>query len=142
VGSFSTQNTVWFSFTAPDSRHVRIDGISSLDWPFGLDPLDIQLALYESDNNTCSGNLTEVGSRYQSNSLDESLDLNCLEPGRTYYIMVDGGSNDNLGVFELLVNDAGYDPIQTTLDTTVCFGQSVLIGNTLYNSFYPSPSRN
>ncbi|MEM9821851.1 MAG: hypothetical protein AAF985_12300, partial [Bacteroidota bacterium] len=132
--NFSTENTVWFSFVAPNSRHVRLDAISSLSWPMGLDPLDLQLAVFESDNAACDGNLMELGSTYQSNGFDESLELNCLEPGNTYFVMIDGGANDQLGVFELQINDAGYNPILSTLDTTICFGQTIMVGTTVYSN--------
>ncbi|MEM8906539.1 MAG: SprB repeat-containing protein [Bacteroidota bacterium] len=134
VQNFSTEQTVWYSFVAPASRHVFVDVISSLKWPAGLDPIDAQIAAFSSSTGACDGLLTEVGSRYTAGLFNESLELTCLEPGNTYYVMIDGGPDDLGGVFEMIIRDAGYDPILSTLDTTICFGESITVGGVIYDS--------
>jgi hypothetical protein len=80
------QNSVWFSFVAPESRAVNV--ASSFD----AFPNDTQLALYASDNNSCTGNLTLVAANDDGGEMFSSL-INrayCLTPGATYFVQVDG----------------------------------------------------
>lgn len=106
--AFNIDQTVWFTFTAPASGNVTIDATSD---PTNIgDDIDIQLALYYSVNNTCSGPFLEVGSRHNGINNDESLTVDCLEPGRLYFLQVDGangifGNED--GWFGLEVRDDG-----------------------------------
>jgi len=128
---FTADNSVWFTFQAPDSRHVLISAISDQSRANGgLDEVDIQLAVFRSDDGTCNGNFTEVGVEYDPSSLDESLELSCLTPGDTYYILLNGGPLDPGGVFSITVADAGYDPIIEIIDPIICYGDSLWVGTT------------
>jgi gliding motility-associated-like protein len=109
-GNWTPDQTVWFSFTAPPSGHAIIDAQSDLPFPIGDDAVDLQLALYESSNNTCTGTLTEVDSDFDPIIFDEELDVRCLEPGRIYYIMVDGSGLNVDGIFDITVSDGGIPP--------------------------------
>ncbi len=135
---FSADNSVWFSFQAPASRHVLISAISDESRPNGgLDEVDIQLAAFASDDGTCNGNFTEVGASYDASDLDETLELSCLTPGETYYLLLNGGPVDEGGVFSVTVADAGYDPITEIIDETICYGDSLLVGTTYLTTAGP-----
>jgi len=128
---FPADNSVWFTFQAPNSRHALISAISDQSRQNGgLDEVDIQLAVFGSDDGTCNGNFTEIAAGYDPVSLDETLELSCLTPGDTYYILLNGGPLDQGGVFSVTVADAGYDPIIETIDPIICYGDSLWIGTT------------
>jgi hypothetical protein len=85
---FGLDQTVWYTFTAPTTGNMTI---SATNDPFNRpDNIDLQLAVYVSDNNTCTGNFSEVNSDYDPGFYSEDLTLTCLEPGRTYWLQVDG----------------------------------------------------
>ena len=126
---FTADNSVWFTFQAPDSRHVLISAVSDQNRKNGgLDAVDIQLAAFASDDETCNGNFTEIAAGYDSANLDENLELSCLTPGETYYLLLNGGPVDRGGVFSVTVTDAGYDPIVETIHPIICFGDTLLVG--------------
>ena len=126
---FTADNSVWFTFQAPDSRHVIISGNSDQDRENGgLDEVDIQLAVFASDDGTCNGIFTEINAGYDAAALNESLEVSCLTPGATYYLLLNGGPVDPGGVFSVTVTDAGYDPLIETINPILCFGDSLIVG--------------
>lgn len=128
---FTADNSVWFTFQAPDSRHVIVSAVSDENrGNGGLDAVDIQLAAFVSDDGACNGDFTEVGAGYDSVNLDENLELSCLTPGETYYLLLNGGPVDRGGVFSVTVADAGYDPIVETIDQIICYGDTLFVGTT------------
>lgn len=127
VSSFTIERSVWFSFVAPPSGHVLIEG-------FGDDTykaLDVQLAVFESTGADCGGPLRELGSQYDPQDQDESLPLSCLFAGQTYYLLVDGGIDFD-GIFSLSIKDAGDITPRTTIDTVLCAGETLSVGTNLY----------
>jgi hypothetical protein len=142
--AFDTDKTVWYSFTTPATGGpfaIDITATSDLPWPFGVDAVDLQLAVYESDNNACTGVLNEMGSSYSiTDFFNESINVRCLEEGRTYYIMVDGSLINSQGYFDLDLNPATPVPIPTNdlicnyIDMgTVPIGGSINNGTNYYN---------
>lgn len=127
VSSFSIERSVWFSFVAPSSGHVLIEGFGDNTYK----ALDVQLALFESTGTDCSGPLRELGSQYDDQDRDERLQLSCLFPGQTYYLLVDGGIDFD-GIFSLSLSDAGDITPRTTIDTVLCAGESLAVGASLY----------
>ncbi len=115
--AFSPRQTVWYSFQTPPTGTtyaVNIDATSSLPWPFGSrDAIDLQLAVYASSTNDCTGTLTEIESEYDPGFFDESVLVQCLEPGRTYFVMVNGSWLDRQGYFDLEISQATSVPIPT-----------------------------
>lgn len=109
-GVWNPIQPVWFSFVSPPSGHVIIDANSDLPFPFGTDAIDLQLALYSTDNNTCTGNLQFVSADYDPIIFDETLDARCLDPGRIYYLMVDGSGLNSSGIFDIRITDGGIPP--------------------------------
>ncbi|MCP4438711.1 MAG: T9SS type B sorting domain-containing protein [Aureispira sp.] len=109
-GNWASDKTVWFSFTAPPSGHVIIDAESDQIWPIGVDAVDLQLALYETDNNLCTGNVSYIDSDYSPFGFDEDLDVKCLEPGQIYWILVDGSGINVDGIFDITVTDGVIPP--------------------------------
>lgn len=86
--AFGLDQTVWYTFIAPPSGNVTLDLLTD---PLNRgDDIDLQVAVYASDNNTCSGVLEEVDSDYFPVIFDESLTATCLDPGRIYFVQVDG----------------------------------------------------
>ncbi len=132
--AFQLQQTVWYLFQAPNTGHVIIDAISDQPQPFGIDPVDLQVALYYSGSNNCVGPLFEVESQYTSSENDESIQVQCLEPGLNYWIQIDGSGNNTLGVFSITVTDGGPVPPQgiTALNEVLCAGSTLQVGDSLY----------
>ena len=128
VPAFSVQTSVWFKFTAPPSGHVLIEGISDT----AISPWAIQLALFASSDDTCSGNLLHVASRFDGNTLDESLQVSCLYPGQPYWLMFDGFGSGGRGIFSLRINDAGDITPITNQVLSICAGSSLPVGSSVY----------
>ncbi|MEM6319568.1 MAG: gliding motility-associated C-terminal domain-containing protein [Bacteroidota bacterium] len=105
---------VWFSFTTSDDPNAIVL-IEATNDPEGTgDDINLQLAAYESDDNTCEGNLQFLVANFSSNSLDEHLILDCLEPNRTYFLMVDGEITTDLflqGIFGLEIKEVPVEPL-------------------------------
>lgn len=99
--AFGTNSTVWYTFIAPSTGRVTVEAFND---PSNIgDEMDLQLAVYESSNDTCTGVLTEVESEYDPVwplFADEEMLVTCLTPGRIYYIMVDGTDLPNLDLTE------------------------------------------
>ncbi len=128
VPAFSVQTSVWFRFTAPPSGHVVIEGISDT----GISPWAIQLALFASSNNTCTGNLLHVASRFDGSTLDETLAVSCLYPGQPYWVMFDGFGDGGRGIFSLRIRDAGDITPVTNQNVTICAGAGLAVGSSVY----------
>lgn len=129
--AFGVQKSVWFSFVAPPTGHVLITGISDSV----VDPIGIQLAAYRSSDDSCSGVFTEIGSQYSASSNDQTLELHCLDPGRLYFIQVDGAISDlNIGNFSLAVEDAGDETPVTNQIVLLCDGETLTVGNNVYSA--------
>jgi len=115
--AFGTDQTVWYSFTTPATGGpfaLDITATSDLPWPFGTDAVDLQLAVFESSNNACTGTMTEMDSEYDVVDLfNESMTVYCLEPNKTYFLMVDGSILNVQGYFDLDVAPGAAVPIPT-----------------------------
>ncbi|MCP4443397.1 MAG: hypothetical protein GY810_31225, partial [Aureispira sp.] len=117
--AFGTDQTVWYTFTTPATGGpfaIDVSVSSDLPWPFGTDAVDLQLAVFESSNNTCTGSLTEMGSGYNPALpfpavFNENLNVRCLEEGKTYFIMVDGSILNIQGYFDISISSATPVPI-------------------------------
>lgn len=132
ISNFESNNSVWFEFRPTDSRSMNIIIESNQTYPFNIDPLDIEVALFFTPSNECTGTLVEVISQY--NEVDgntELLTLECLNPKQTYYLMVDGSQNDPIGIFDITITDMGY-PTPIQIDSTICDGDLLTIGNNTY----------
>ena len=70
-----------------------------------IDDINIEVAVYESSTNTCTGFLGEIesGDPFTSMSLlgTNSLKVTCLDPTKTYFIQIDG---DNVPLLDELMN--------------------------------------
>ncbi|HKK80322.1 MAG TPA: gliding motility-associated C-terminal domain-containing protein, partial [Phaeodactylibacter sp.] len=124
---FGTQSSVWFTFEAPPTGHVLIEAIPDQT----LDSIGVQMALYESLID-CNGPFLFEAGAYDGSSGYESLQVSCLEPGETYYILIDGDVANVRGIFDLQVTDAGDITPRTNIDTILCDGESLPVGNSLY----------
>ncbi|GJM31842.1 MAG: hypothetical protein DHS20C18_08430 [Saprospiraceae bacterium] len=130
VQAFVSQHSVWFQFIAPPSGHVYIEGISDTL----VDSIGIQIGVYRSFNNTCSGPFGHIASQYTANDgLNETMELTCLYAGRPYWILIDGSGNAAKGLFTISVCDAGDIRPRTTQDTVLCAGETFQVGNNFYS---------
>ncbi|MBK9016944.1 MAG: SprB repeat-containing protein [Saprospiraceae bacterium] len=129
ASAFGVQKSVWFTFTPPPTGHVFVQGISST-----LDPIGIQMAIYQSSNGGCTGTMMELASQHTTADNDELIELHCLDPNTTYFVMIDGATLDlNTGIFTLTVTDAGNETPTTALNPVICFGQNFAAGGNVYN---------
>ena len=131
--AFISQRSVWFMFQAPPSGSVFVEVLSvdGAPWNNGI---GAQLGIYRSFNNTCTGFFFEVESSFTAQNNDESIELNCLDPGDNYWILVDGSGSNTAGIFDVVITDLENYPPEITNDTIVCFGESVSVGNSTYTS--------
>lgn len=132
VNGFGVQNGVWLNFTPPTSGHISIDAIGVESTNF---PLDIQMAVFESQNTTtpCLGPFTQVGPGLDQADLNANLELSCLDPNLTYYIVIDGTANQfNKGIFDVTIRDLGDNSPRTDQDVTLCLGECLEVGSSVY----------
>ena len=126
IPNFSNRASVWFSFVAPSSAHVAIEGLSN---PYS--PIDIEFAVFDSPTDDCN-DLNRIYSGRDAASFDETVELSCLDPGRRYWILVDGRfQQSSVGLFSLAVRDLGDIRPVTQLVDTVCAGGSITIGTNI-----------
>ena len=125
--AFSSQRSVWFKFQPSATGHVYIEGISS-----PLDDIGIQFALYRSTNNTCTGFFIHLESAYSSQELNEYLTEQCLDPERTYWLLIDGDGGATTGAMDIIVNDNGDITPRAELNETICAGDVFEVGNSDY----------
>jgi hypothetical protein len=84
---FTPEQTVWYEFIAPATGEVVIDAVNNAT---PSDNIELQLALYESSDNTCSGTMQAIKAEYNVGGGGESMTVKCLNPGQKYWLMVDG----------------------------------------------------
>jgi hypothetical protein len=94
VFDITAKRTLWFKFKAPGSGKVTIEGVNS-----GNDKIDIGMALYDLPGQNCSqaaGAFT-VDEDYDPGVIafleDEEMTVECLIPGRYYWLQIDGANN-------------------------------------------------
>ncbi|MFK7936235.1 MAG: gliding motility-associated C-terminal domain-containing protein [Saprospiraceae bacterium] len=126
--AFVVEQGVLFSFVAPSSGNVMIQGVSD---PNGLDALSLEMAVFAAAD--CNGVMNEVAA-LAAGSPAPSLAARCLEGGQRYYLLVDGDRDNVDGLFNLRISDIGEEPNVTTIDTTLCAGQRIAIGIGIYNT--------
>lgn len=127
---FEPDQTVWYTFIAPATGEVQIDAYND---PNSLgDQLDLQLAVFESSDNTCSGTFQPIKAEYNFGFFSETMTVKCLEPGKMYWLLVDGSTwdiiNNNFveGYFEI-----GIEAVPATESGPANDDLCVLPGNTL-----------
>ncbi|MEM9836806.1 MAG: gliding motility-associated C-terminal domain-containing protein [Bacteroidota bacterium] len=123
VRNFISRNSIWFTFRAPSSGHIQVDATSN-----PLDPIDIELALYRSNQDTCDSFLTHLYSGRDASSFDESFTFSCLDPGRQYWILADGAGLESIGFLDLRITDLGDIRPVTTQTDTICSGDVFTVG--------------
>jgi len=106
--AFNPNQTVWFTFEAPSSGNVTIDLFSN-----SSDAINLQLSVYQAQNNSCQGPWLEIDSDYDGILFDESMSLECLIPGQLYYIQVDGEGSfgGDEGNFTIRIQDDGGNTV-------------------------------
>jgi hypothetical protein len=91
---FGLDQTVWFTFTAPNTAGANASSSVTINLesdPNNLgDEINLQLAVYEAAN--CSSSLTLLDSEFDGILYAEDLELTCLTPGQEYYLQIDGGN--------------------------------------------------
>ncbi|MFP4023542.1 MAG: C1 family peptidase [Thiohalospira sp.] len=94
-------NSVWFTFTAPNSGAVKIE----------TDGFDNQIAVWEADS--CENITSGVDSLYQLIAANDDYDdpdysatieeITGLEPGKTYWLQMDGSAGGDEGECTILI---------------------------------------
>ncbi|MFN8285149.1 MAG: GEVED domain-containing protein [Chitinophagales bacterium] len=106
------QHSVWYKFVAPQSGRVSISTAGSDDG-FGF-TYDTQVGVYSASSCAAvtSGGATLVGANDDAvaDLYSEIPTLECLVPGQTYYIQVDGYSSDVGFVIVTLVDLGAANP--------------------------------
>ena len=125
---WGVQNSVWFSFSPSATGHVLIEAESLPE-----DPIGLQLAVFQAFNNNCNGPYILVESSWDDSDFDESLELSCLDPDVTYFIVIDGEAFHGPGFFNLTVSDAGNNTPEETNVSVLCAGGTVNVGAMVYD---------
>lgn len=126
VINFNSRNSVWVRFEAPASGHVAVDATSVA--PLGI---DLELGLYQSTTDECDGIFQHLYSGWDNSSFDESFTFSCLDPGRPYWVLIDGSASQAIGYFDLQITDLGdIRPVTNQIDT-ICAGDSFAISPTI-----------
>ena len=128
VSAFSTEKSIWLSFEAPITGHVMIEAQTERI----PDMIDLEVAVFESSDGTCSGVLNERSSASDPNQRNVELELSCLTPGETYFILVDGSLDDTEGLFKIKVIDLFDDTPLTALVETICSTEELRVGSSIY----------
>ncbi|MCG8331974.1 MAG: gliding motility-associated C-terminal domain-containing protein [Chitinophagales bacterium] len=128
--NFVTQTSVWFEFQAPPSGHVLIEAVSDRE----VDSIGIQVGLYRPINGLCTGFFQHIASQYTFEDLDESMEVSCLFPGDSYFILIDGDGGNGRGIFDLTISDAGDITPVTNQSDTICAGDTYNIGGSSYTA--------
>ncbi len=129
ITGFNVTNSVWFKFTPSQSRRVFINAFGGVPG-ISSDPIDPEVAIFYAPTDECDGALEEV--TYQSPSNNGNiLQLECLNPKFTYYILVDGTNADPTGIFSVDVIERGY-PDAIKKDTFICRGTVLDVGAKSY----------
>jgi|GEM_PF-3240263 len=118
--SVTAKKTLWFKFRAPSSGKIRIEGINS-----GNDKIDLGMALYDFPGENCrmAASGFKVDQDYDPAIVtfleDEEVTVECLIPGRYYYLQVDGANNPvacvpgslcETGEFKIRITHLSADP--------------------------------
>ena len=130
VPIFTTERTVWYKFITPSSGNILVEAFSDTL----KEPLDIELAVFSSLTDDCSGSLVHERSAYDAGSFDQMLVGSCLEPNKPYWLMVDGQSNNVKGSFTLKISDGGPIPTFFQEQAFLCAGDSYTVGSNNYVS--------
>jgi hypothetical protein len=113
-GGSMISHDVWYKFVA------TVPGMTVSTDVQGLSLTNTQIAVYSSSDNTCTGDLTQVGCDDNSgtNVANNSIiNMASLVPGNTYFIRVDG-SGGLTGAFCINVSDT-YIPGSTPCEAQV-----------------------
>lgn len=131
VESYSSLQPVWFQFTPPSTHRAFIKVISNQPYPIGVDAIEPQIAVFSSDDDTCTGSLTRVSHHYENDGLENGLTVECLDPNKTYWIMIDGSEANPSGIFDISITDPGYPDLKK-FDAVGCQGFPVILGDQMY----------
>ncbi len=113
-GGSAISNDVWYKFVA------TVSGMTVTTDVQGLSLTNTQIAVYATSDNTCTGNLTQVGcnddggTNVANNSI---INMASLVAGNTYFIRVDGAGSAT-GTFCINVSDT-YIPGSTPCEAQV-----------------------
>ena len=108
-GQWPNEQGVWIEFTTSNTPGYDIV-IDALNDPMNIgNAINIELAVYTSDDGTCTGNMTMIASSYDGTNFDESLSFDCPEPNTNYFILIDGNDSDSgvEGHFGIEISDIG-----------------------------------
>lgn len=116
------RTTTWHTFVAPASGAVRIDLCNGGN---GTTDFDTQVAVFGADSCNGFAGFTLIGANdddstgctTNANRYASVLDVSCLQPGETYYVVVDGYQNQS-GLYSIAISELTVAPMQLTFDAT------------------------
>ena len=111
--------TTWFTFTAPASGNVRIDGEQA--------GFDGQIAVYETTDCSSFSQYTMLGANDDSPLGGDAPYLNLcgLTPGNTYYLVHDPLSTISTGIYSLRIQDVVVEAGTDNGLLNICLGDTV-----------------
>ncbi|MEL6926656.1 MAG: hypothetical protein AAFO94_21630, partial [Bacteroidota bacterium] len=132
-GSWANDRGVWFKFRTSDTPGTSISIEGRSDPQNTGDEVALQFALYTATD--CNSDLEYVSQSFDFRQDDELMQIDCPQPNTDYYLLVDGpeGSDKVEGLFGLAITDNGIAQQIETIDTILCFGESLVVGNNSYN---------
>lgn len=118
-------NTTWYTFVAPQSGSITLNSDNST--------FDTQLAVYSgSCTEILAGSGLFLGGNDDNNNgpnvdFTSELSLDCLTPGETYYLLVDGYNGDEGDLMVELTENPNPIVFGTYPNTTVTAGQNTTV---------------
>ncbi len=128
ISAFSSEKSVWLSFEAPATGHIMIEAMTERN----PDMIDLEIAVFESLDGTCSGILNERSSATDPTRRNVEMELSCLTPGETYFLLVDGSLDDAEGLFKIKISDLPDDTPLTAQIEIICSTENLPVGNSIY----------
>ncbi|MEM9887123.1 MAG: gliding motility-associated C-terminal domain-containing protein [Bacteroidota bacterium] len=131
---------VWHKFTTGDDPGDRVIINGTSDPENTGDPVFLQIGLYETSDNTCTGDFIYLGGSGRSRNdpdFSENINFSCdqpLKPNTTYFIIVDGvvdTEEELYGLYGLEVIAVDNEP--TVLEETLCAGENLQVFDNFYS---------
>lgn len=115
-------NTVWFTFVAPDGGCVDVGAIGA----------DLQIAVYSATDCNDFSTFAEIGGDDDNGTgVTPLLEGLAVTPGETYYVQIDGYNGATAEAGTVTVNECGVSPIIPACEeATEIFCGDVVTGST------------
>ena len=82
------------------------------------------MSVFSSTSNTCTGFFQEIEAVFTPGDFDETIELSCLDPNDSFWIIIAGDGANLVGSFTITVTDAGDATPITDQTVTLCAGET------------------